>query len=42
MGCLKKIDNVAYSTVLVIISLYGSPKSRDFEQYLEWLGLNSL
>ena len=38
---LKKIDKIAYSIVLDVISRYGSVKSRDFEQYLVWLGLNS-
>ena len=40
-GCLKKIDKIAYFIVFGVISLSGSVKSRDFEQSLVWLGLNS-
>ena len=40
-GCLKKIDKIAYSIVLGVVSLYGSGKSGDFERNLVWLGLNS-
>ena len=36
----KKIDKIAYSIVLGVIFLYGSVKSRDFEQFLVCLGLN--
>ena len=40
-GCLKKIDKIANSFVLGISLISGSVESRDFEQYLLWLGLNS-
>ena len=40
-GCLKKIDKISYSVVTGVISLSGSVKSCDFEQYLVSLGLNS-
>ena len=40
-GCLKKIEKIAYSIVLGVISLSRNIESRDFEQYLVWLGLNS-
>ena len=40
-GCLKKIDKIAYSIVLGVVSLYGSGKSGNFERNLVWLGLNS-
>ena len=33
------IDKIAYSIVTGVISLYGSVKSRDFEQYFVWLGI---
>ena len=40
-GRLKKIDKIAFSLVLGVISLTGRGKSGDFEQNLLWLGLNS-
>ena len=33
-GCLKKIDKIAFSSVLGLVSLYGSGKSGGFEQNL--------
>lgn len=40
-GHLRKIDKIAYSIVLGVMSLSGSVKSREFDPYLVWLGLNS-
>ena len=40
-GCLKKIDKIAYINVLGVFSLFGSLKSRDFEQNLVWFVLIS-
>ena len=40
-GCLKKIDKIAFSLVLGVVSRSGSRKSGDLEHNLVWLGLNS-
>ena len=40
-GCLKKIDKIAFSIVLGVVSLSVIGKSGNFEQNLVWLGLNS-
>ena len=40
-GCLKKIDKIAFSLMLGVVSLFGSGKYGDFEQKLVWLGLKS-
>ena len=34
--CLRKIDKIAYSILLGVISLSVNLKSRDFDQYLVW------